>query len=213
VIAYSAFDPYTFFRRGRPDDGVAYRYCGLRDERGALDIDGAFRRTEHRLRRLPEGRNKDQLRDMLRSSGILDIEPHLQAPLDLGDFAGLVEHMRSLSAGHQILLFVLTNLMATIRTGSLVLFDEPELHLHPNMLTSLMRLLHEVLQDFDSYAILATHSPQVLQEIPARSIRILERDGSVPDQRPYPRESFGASSNRRLRGASASTVASIARAR
>jgi hypothetical protein len=48
--------------------------------------------------------------------------------------------------------------------------------LHPNMLTSLMRLLHAVLEDFHRFAILATHSPQVLQELPARSIRIIERD-------------------------------------
>lgn len=192
VIAYSAFDPNTFFLRGRPKDGVAYHYCGLRNQLGQLDIDGAFERTRRRLVRLSRGQNKDQLRDVIIRSGILDIEPHLREPFERGDFAEFVTQMRSLSAGHQILLFVLANLMATIRPGSLVLFDEPELHLHPNMLASLMRLLHDVLKSFDSYAILATHSPQVLQEIPSRSIRIIERDGSVPDQRPYPRESFGA---------------------
>lgn len=192
VIAYSAFDPNTFFLRGRPKEGVAYHYCGLRNQRGQLDIDGAFERTRRRLVRLSRGQNKEQLQDVIIRSGILDIEPHLRAPFERGDFPEFVTQMRSLSAGHQILLFVLANLMATIRPGSLVLFDEPELHLHPNMLASLMRLLHDVLEDFDSYAILATHSSQVLQEIPARSIRIIERDGSVPSERPYPRESFGA---------------------
>ena len=187
VIAYSAFDPYTFFKRARPEDGVAYRKCGLRNDRGVLDIDGAFQRTENRLRRLPEGRNRDRLQAMLRGAGILDVEPRLQEPLEAGDLAGLVEKMRSLSAGHQILLFVLTNLMATIRPGSLVLFDEPELHLHPNMLTSLMRLLHEVLQDFDSYAILATHSPQVLQERSSTPMRsTLTRPISKPRWIPPP---------------------------
>jgi predicted ATPase len=192
VIAYSAFDPYTFFHRDRPEDGVAYRYCGLRNKAGKLDIDRTFELTARRLARLPEGKNKDRLRDVMQRSGIFNVELHLQDPFETGDFAGFVSQMKSLSSGHQIFLFVLTNLMATIRPGSLVLFDEPELHLHPNMLASLMRLLHAVLEDFESYAILATHSPQVLQEIPARSIRIIEREGSLPDQRPYPRESFGA---------------------
>ena len=192
VIAYSAFDPYTFFKRGRPEDGVAYRYCGLRNKVGGLDIDRAFELTARRLVRLREGKNKALLQDVMQRSGIFDVELHLQDPFATGDFDRFVAQMRSLSAGHQIFLFVLTNLMATIRPGSLVLFDEPELHLHPNMLSSLMRLLHAVLEDFNSYAILATHSPQVLQEIPARSIRIMERDGSIPSQRPYPRESFGA---------------------
>jgi ABC-type transport system involved in cytochrome c biogenesis ATPase subunit len=192
VIAYSAFDPYTFFKRGRPEDGVAYRYCGLRNKAGGLDIDRAFALTERRLTRLRVGMNEALLQELLQRSGIFDVEPHLQDPLATGDFARFVTQMRSLSAGHQIFLFVLTNLMATIRHGSLVLFDEPELHLHPNMLTSLMRLLHAVLEEFDSFAILATHSPQVLQEIPARSIRIIERDEGTPGLRPYPRESFGA---------------------
>jgi ABC-type transport system involved in cytochrome c biogenesis ATPase subunit len=191
VIAYSAFDPYTFFKGGRPEDGVAYRYCGLRNRAGGLDIDRAFELTERRLIRLREGKNKALLQDVMQRSGIFDVELHLEDPFATGDFAKFVTQMRTLSAGHQIFLFVLTNLMATIRPGSLVLFDEPELHLHPNMLTSLMRLLHAVLDDFDSYAILATHSPQVLQEIPARSIRIIERDDGIPGQRPYPRESFG----------------------
>jgi ABC-type transport system involved in cytochrome c biogenesis ATPase subunit len=192
VIAYSAFDPYTFYRRYRSEDGVAYRYCGLRNQDGQLDIDGAFERMRRRLGTLSRGQNRDLLRDVVIRSGILDIEPQLREPFERGDFAAFVKEMRSLSAGHQILLFVLANLMATIRPGSLVLFDEPELHLHPNLLTSLMRLLHQVLEDFDSYAILATHSAQVLQEIPARSIRILERAGSLPSERPYPRECFGA---------------------
>jgi hypothetical protein len=56
VIAYSAFDPYTFFKRGRPEDGVAYRYCGLRNKAGKLDIDRAFDLTARRLGRLREGR-------------------------------------------------------------------------------------------------------------------------------------------------------------
>lgn len=192
VIAYSAFDPYTFYKRGRPAEGVAYRYCGLRDESGRINIEKAFKDMERRFVRLRDDDNQERWRDVMRHSGLFDAEPHLQDPFENGNFTAFVEQMKSLSAGHQIILFVLTNLIATIRPGSLLLFDEPDLHLHPNMLTRLMRLLHAVLEDFDSYAILATHSPQVLQEIPARSIRIIERDGTVPSIRRYPRETFGA---------------------
>jgi predicted ATPase len=188
VIAYSAFDRYGFYQRDRPKGGVAYHYCGLRDEKGNIDVEKAFEHTERRLKRL----DPDRWRDVLLRSGILDTEAHLAESVAAGDVSAFIEQMKSLSSGHQTILFVLSNLMATIRPRSLILFDEPEMHLHPNLLSSLMRLLHVVLDEFDSYAVLSTHSPQIAQEIPARSICIIERCGMLPSTRPYPRESFGA---------------------
>lgn len=188
AISYSAFDPYRYFGRARPSTAVGYFYCGLRDHQGVVDLKHAFERSHRHLRQL----EPSAWCDALRASGLGDEEPSVAAVLEDPDPNRLIELMETLSSGHKIFLFVLVNLLATIRRRSLVLIDEPEIHLHPNLLSSLMRLLHKVLDESDSFAILATHSPQVLQEVPARYIRIVERLDGAPSVRQYPGESFGA---------------------
>ena len=74
-----------------------------------------------------------------------------------------------------------------------MLFDEPELNLHPALLSATLRVLHAWLDDFDGYGIIATHSPIVLQEIPGRNVRLLRRFGRVPHVEAYDAESFGQS--------------------
>ena len=48
-----------------------------------------------------------------------------------------------------------------------LLFDEPELHLHQNATANTMRMFYRLLEEFNSYAIIATHSPLIIQEIPS----------------------------------------------
>lgn len=83
-----------------------------------------------------------------------------------------------LSSGEFILLYVITSIVAKIRLGSLLLFDEPETHLHPNAVSQLMSTIFEILQQFDSFAIIATHSPLVIREVQSSSVRVIDRYGS-----------------------------------
>jgi len=76
---------------------------------------------------------------------------------------------------------------------SLVLIDEPENHLHPRFLGLFMRSLSRLLRDRNCYAIIATHSPLVLQEVPTDVVSILSRDGTIPRVRRLKFQSFGAS--------------------
>ena len=57
----------------------------------------------------------------------------------------------------------------------MVLIDEPETHLHPPLLASFLRSIRTCLETFDGYAVIATHSPVVLQETPAKFVRIIRR--------------------------------------
>ena len=59
------------------------------------------------------------------------------------------------------------------------MFDEPEIHLHPNAIANTMRMFYRLLEKFNSYAIIATHSPLIIQEIPSRYIRVLTRINNV----------------------------------
>ena len=100
----------------------------------------------------------------------------------------------SLSSGEAILTHLTTALVSWLEPFSLVLFDEPETHLHPNAIASLFSVLSELLLQNESYALIATHSPIVLQEIPRSRVVLLTRDGDVTTStQAIPTESFGES--------------------
>ena len=54
-----------------------------------------------------------------------------------------------------------------------------------------MRMLYRLLEEFDSYAIFATHSPLIIQETPAAYIHILERFNNTLTVRNPEIECFG----------------------
>lgn len=64
-----------------------------------------------------------------------------------------------ISSGESTLLYLFCNIISNIRFDSLLLFDEPETHLHPNAITALMSAIYKLLDEFQSYAIIVTHSP------------------------------------------------------
>jgi predicted ATPase len=96
-----------------------------------------------------------------------------------------------LSSGQSIILFMLSEILSKIRFDSLILFDEPETHLHPNAISALLNTLFSLVGRFQSFCVLATHSPLILQEIPSRNIFVIERDGNNASVRSLERESFG----------------------
>ena len=73
----------------------------------------------------------------------------------------------------------------------MILFDEPETHLHPNAISSLLNTIFRLVKRFESFCIIATHSPLIIQEIPARNIFIIERENNIAFVRELERESFG----------------------
>ena len=86
---------------------------------------------------------------------------------------------RRLSSGHKIVLLTVTKLVETVEEKSLVLMDEPEAHLHPPLLSAFIRALSDLLTNRNGVAIVATHSPVVLQEVPRDCVWRLQRSGDV----------------------------------
>jgi len=82
------------------------------------------------------------------------------------------------STGHKIVMHVIASLVANARPRSLVLFDEPEAHLHPPLMAALMHAVRIVLAEVNAFCIVATHSPVLLQETLARHVRYVSRTGS-----------------------------------
>jgi predicted ATP-binding protein involved in virulence len=55
--------------------------------------------------------------------------------------------------------------------------DEPEAHLHPPLLAAFIRAVSDLLTNRNAVAIVATHSPVVLQEVPRSCAWKLHRHG------------------------------------
>lgn len=88
----------------------------------------------------------------------------------------ILHTFKRLSSGHKVVLLIVTSCVAEIEERSILFLDEPENHLHPPLLSALIRALSELLMDRNGVAIISTHSPIVLQEIPSSCVWVLDRD-------------------------------------
>lgn len=97
------------------------------------------------------------------------------------------------STGHKITLLITAGLIAHIEPRSLVLIDEPETHLHPPLLAALMHSLRQILEAHKAFAVVATHSPVIVQESLAQHVKVIRREGEVGGMLPVKIETFGES--------------------
>lgn len=95
------------------------------------------------------------------------------------------------STGHKIALHSIASIVAHAVPQSIVLFDEPETHLHPPLTAALMHSVRIALEKTKAFAVIATHSPVVLQETLTRHVRIIERHGDTTTIQVPSGETFG----------------------
>ena len=194
AVSFSAFDSFT---RPLPNSTkFGYIYCGIRAERRGPSSPRDTPLLNHRQIRVRLERSLGQVAEQDRLpkwSEILSILLERKVPIMSPAFSGTeaMDIYRHLSSGQRMLMAAFTGIVAHIRPESIVLFDEPELHLHPDIFAALMRALTLLLKEFDSYAILATHAPLLLQETMARQVRVFRRQGNSPIIAPLGIECFG----------------------
>ncbi len=197
TISYNAFDEFPLPSepaRAPRLTGVSYRsrasykYCGLRTAGGTINADEIGRMLGEALQPVVESEREDVLHRVLSTL----LGPARAAALSSGDDDVRDEAVRALSAGQRLVAAIFSNIIGFIEEGSLLLIDEPETNLHPGLLTTVIAALNQTLREFDSYAVVATHSPILLQQTPSRYVRVFTRDGT---DRPMIRtpdfESFG----------------------
>jgi predicted ATPase len=203
AISYSMFDD---FDRPSAEDSFSYTYCGVRSlsrRMGSLEDGDAAELGRNTFLSLEEISRKRQVAlSRVQALGRGEIWRTTMKTLfgeqfdSVQGFEGdsLYTNLHSqMSSGQRILYLVMSELIAYIESGSIVLYDEPELYQHPDAQSSIARALHEILSHFKSYAIIATHSPVFLQEIPARMVRLFKRYDNMPQISELPIESFGES--------------------
>lgn len=104
------------------------------------------------------------------------------------------EDFEYLSSGHKIILLSVAALVITVNQNTLVLIDEPELYLHPPLVSEYIRSISRIMVEANGLCIVATHSPIVLQEIPKQNVKILEspnKDTSLFEIKEPSLETFG----------------------
>lgn len=198
AISYNAFDEFPLPRpaneRGPRVEGVAYRsrgsykYCGLRGEDGEISAGEIGQMLNEALEPVVQGDRMDILRKVL--STLLNPAIALALTAEEDDIRDAAA--RALSAGQRLVAAIFSNIVGFIEEGSLLLIDEPETNLHPGLLSTFVAALNETLVEFDSYAVVASHSPILLQQVPSRFVRHFTRDSTdKPRIRRLDFESFG----------------------
>ncbi|MEZ0018228.1 AAA family ATPase [Sinorhizobium fredii] len=189
VVAYSIFDRFDPITGGteRTKEAIPYHYVGIKKiETGVVALKSADDLDDEFDKRLwgmvSDGSRMERWTKALEilesDPGIRDLNlSRLLASNQTDIRAQVRDQFSRLSSGHKIVLLTMTRLVDLVSDRSLVLIDEPETHLHPPLLGSFIRALSDLLKARNGVAILATHSPVVLQEVPAHCVSIIRRSG------------------------------------
>lgn len=205
-VAFSVFDPFVSLPLPKPDvGGMRYSYIGLKhpNEQGnqwsltPKDITSLTKEFVDSVRACRKGSKVVRWRralEMLEADPIFK-ETDITSLADGDDDKDWQEagesRFQKLSSGHKIVLLTITRLVEDTVERTLVLIDEPESHLHPPLLSAFIRSLSDLLIQQNGVAIIATHSPVVLQEVPKNCVWKLWRSGAVSKAERPEFETFG----------------------
>lgn len=190
-VAFSAFDPFEPYPEKKDkSQGIRYSYVGLKrstnrgGERGtpmsrdmltnefvksvvASITKGKFERW---LKAIKSLESDSLFRELALSTEFIEYTGE-----ELEAFAK--NTFNKMSSGHAIVLLTITKLVEKVEEKTLVLLDEPESHLHPPLLSAFIRALSDLLSHRNGVAIIATHSPVILQEVPRVCVYKMSRSG------------------------------------
>ena len=176
-----------------------YEYIGLTVKEGenrriitSNEIDSKLQKAGKLINEKERARSLMNILTKILSSAVIDSlfrESNEKCELDIKSLTGV---RQKLSSGESTLVYLLTCIASTLRYDTLLLFDEPETHLHPNAITTLISALYKLLEEFESYAIVMTHSPLVIREIKSNHVCIMERFENMSVIRKVQQETLGA---------------------
>lgn len=205
-VSFSAFDPFVP-PKDRQDrtEGPAYCYIGMKTVRAGVanqptppktdaDLVAEFVQSFRLCMSQPEKKARffKAVSRLESDSNFEEMEWAKLAELDEDEaVAKATSKAGRMSSGHSIVLLTMTKLVEMVEEKTLVLLDEPESHLHPPLLSAFTRALSELLFSRNGVAIVATHSPVVLQEVPKSCVWKMTRSRlEARSDRPN-RETFG----------------------
>ncbi|MGJ8647457.1 MAG: AAA family ATPase [Marinomonas colpomeniae] len=217
-VSFSAFDPFTPPQeQPDPAKGTKYFYIGLKNREnsealnsleglrkdfvsaliGCLSNESKKDLWLDAISNLSSDQNFENMGLSILNTRYANLKKkHKNIQSDNDEFQELfyqniTNYLQRMSSGHAIVLFTITRLVNNVGEKSLVLLDEPEGHLHPPLLSAFLRTLSDLLYIKNGVAIIATHSPVVLQEIPKSCVwKVLRSREAIIVERPEI-ETFG----------------------
>jgi predicted ATPase len=204
-VSFSAFDKSEPLKENIDRTvGIHYSYIGLRKprgERGEIFPPKSINDLKEEFVASMEMCRKGSKSDLWKMAiELLETDPNFKEAeipviMNIADDGAFKlkssELYDNLSSGHKIVLLTITRLVETMEEKSLVLMDEPETHLHPPLLSAFVRALSQLLIEKNGVAIIVTHSPVVLQEVPKSCVYNIRRNanGLIPER--FDAETFG----------------------
>jgi len=125
-------------------------------------------------------RVREIFRHFLPDKELLDVKipPGLSGPPRVLVRSGGVEHeINHLSSGQREILMTYTHLEKLGPIGSIILFDEPELHLHPALQRRVIAHLHRILERGNNQVWVITHSEEIVGTTDYESLYMMTGSG------------------------------------
>ncbi|MEV1319413.1 AAA family ATPase [Micromonospora arborensis] len=202
AVSFSAFDEFVSIPREH--QAVPYVHIGTYapdddDSPGPLGRDQLARMFSVSLDNCLMGSSAERWTRAVKTlrysgSGFLENDSWIpefgEAPMEVRRSMA-TELFATLSSGHAIVLLTITRLVDQVHERTLVVLDEPEAHLHPPLLAAFVRALSDLLLDRNGVAVVATHSPVVLQEVPSSCVALIRRHGTIAVAQRPALETFG----------------------
>lgn len=201
-VSFSAFDPFNP-PPDQPDPakGTCFYYVGLkRPAEIGYELKGSIELSKEYVKALracfrdsyKKGRWFKAVETLQSDDNFSQMGVEKLVGLSNEKYIEVAETLFStLSSGHAIVLLTIAKLVERVEEKTLVLLDEPESHLHPPLLSAFIRALNDLLLERNGVAIIATHSPVVLQEVPSFCVWKVNRSGLVAAATRPTIETFG----------------------
>lgn len=197
AVSYSVFDD---FKIPESSSKINYLYCGLRQEingeKHTLTKGDLKERFFKSIRKVQQSKRFDHWCEILEnffSKNTVDqwkTWNELEYEFEL-NITEINKFLDKFSSGQSIFVFIMTEILANIRYDSLIIFDEPETHLHPNAISQLINSIHLLVKRFQSYCIIATHSPIIVQGILSKNVYVVRNENNILSAKHPSIETFG----------------------
>ena len=197
AVSYSVFDDFEI---PESSSKINYLYCGLRGKKNGekynLTKSELKKRFFDSIEKVQKSNRFDQWCEIVGnffSKSTIEQwktwdENIFSHKLDIRQISSSLDKF---SSGQSIFVFILTEILANIRYDSLIIFDEPETHLHPNAISQLVNSIHSLVRKFQSYCIIATHSPIIVQGILSKNVYVIRNENDVLSAKHPSIETFG----------------------
>lgn len=197
LVSFSVFDDFINYEQLNKNSDILFNYVGVKldtKENGIItktldDLSDEFYASLCTIKAKNIAERWEKVVAFLDSDPIFEVDINIISRMkkcwkhiggeNSSETKGYIENFyrRALSSGNKIVLLTLTKLVEVVEEKTLVILDEPELHLHPPLMAAFNKALGYLMQNRNGVALISTHSPVFVQESPKSAVHLMFRTG------------------------------------